>query len=320
MDIAIIVNAQINSSTGEITNGVRAANADPNAREVLSGIAFHQVDIPGAGGKKLGIFSFAKLTIGDGRLVVGVGTNALALASADEISILGTLDMRGTCVSNAAGPGGGTGGTVAGIATGDGKGAAGASNQSFSISGGGGGGYGDNGGSTFQGGVGQTTPGGLPYGNITLVPLLGGSGGGRGGDANSTSANTGGIGGGGGGAVQLVAKNEITVGGGSALAGINAGGCGGRGAAIPNLNLSGAGGGGGSGGAILLVAPTVKLDIMGELVANCVTGSVFIGCTANRQATKSSGPRSIRSVRARLRATTNGKIAAAATNASRLNR
>jgi hypothetical protein len=265
---AITVAATINADTGEITGGLRAANADPTKREIISGIAFHTADVPNVPGKKIGVFSFAAFTVGDGKNVILEGTNAVALISSTDLTVLGVLDARGSCVAGAGGPGGGKGGGVGALAQGDGFGKAGASNASDATSGGGGGGYGDNGGSTPQFGVGGTTAGGLPYGNLTLVPLLGGSGGGRGGDLNSVSASTGGLGGGGGGAVQLVARGKITIGGGSGMSGINAGGCGGGGAVIPNQNLSGCGGGGGSGGAILVEAPAVKLDVMGHLVAN----------------------------------------------------
>jgi len=57
--------------------------------------------------------------------------------------------------------------------------------------------------------------GGASYGGPTLVPLVGDSGG-----AGSPQAK----GGGGGGAIQIVAVESITIGGGATLGGINAGG------------------------------------------------------------------------------------------------
>jgi hypothetical protein len=256
--LVIAINTTINSDTGEIT-GLRTANASPTTREVISGVAFHVVPIPGTASAKIGVFSFGDLSVGDGKTVVLQGANAVALVSAKDVKILGLLDARGTCVGGAGGPGGGAGGTIASPALGQGHGTAGASNASDATSGGGGGGFGDNGGNTSQVGVGGTTLGGAPYGTAALVPLLGGSGGGRGGDINSATT-TGGIGGGGGGALQIVAAGQVLVGAGSSLGGINAGGCGGTGAIIPNTNTAGAGGGGGSGGSILIEGGTVTLD------------------------------------------------------------
>ncbi len=89
-----------------------------------------------------------------------------------------------------------------------------------------------------------------PFGNATLVPLLGGM--------NGQDA-AGGHGGGAGGAVQITAGSSITIDG-----TINAGGGGGVGGGV-TVNTAGAGGGG-SGGAILLEAPTVTIG--GSLFAN----------------------------------------------------
>ncbi len=87
------------------------------------------------------------------------------------------------------------------------------------------------------------------YGEPSLVPLLGGMTGKRGGSA----------GGGGGGALQITAGERIEV-----LGVINAGGGGG----VPGQSIyaSSGGGGGGSGGGILVEAPTVVIS--GTIVAN----------------------------------------------------
>ena len=183
MPVIVTVTATLNTDTGEITNGVRGPNVDPTKREVINGIAFHVADIPGATGKKIGVFSFAKLSIGDGKKITAIGTNALAIASATDILLAGQIDMRGTCAASAGGPGGGNGGKVGVPPTGDtlGVGKNGVSNSSDTNSGGSGGGYGDNGGNgTRLAPPVQQTTGGLNYGNEKLVPLLGGSGGGRG--------------------------------------------------------------------------------------------------------------------------------------------
>ncbi len=73
----------------------------------------------------------------------------------------------------------------------------------------------------------QRHPSGFPYGNIFLLPLLGGSGGG-GGTGDATSSNLGGSGGGGGGAILIAAKNILLSGEISSRGG-NAGGNGGFG-------------------------------------------------------------------------------------------
>jgi hypothetical protein len=93
-------------------------------------------------------------------------------------------------------------------------------------------------GSSYQGPVAMA---GMPYGNATLNPLMGGSGG------FLYVAGSGG-----GGAIQIVAGQSITI---EQFGAINAGGAGGV-----------AYGGGGSGGAILLEAPTIA--IRGTLAAN----------------------------------------------------
>jgi hypothetical protein len=127
-----------------------------------------------------------------------------------------------------------------------------------SLLGGGGAGY------CGAGGQGAVTPqsyspaasGGKPYGDTTLVPLLGGSAGGCGGP--------------GGGAVEIVAGQSITI---EANGAINAGG--------------GGGGGGGSGGAILLASPTIT--IRGTLAANGGAGG---GGSSGQSATASAQPAS----------------------------
>jgi len=94
---------------------------------------------------------------------------------------------------------------------------------------------------------GKATKQGASYGSASLIPLLGGSGGGPNGLQ---------LGGGGGGAVQIVSGTSIEV---SALGIIDVAGGGGH------------TGGGGAGGAILLEAPTVS--VFGTLAANGGGGS-----------------------------------------------
>ena len=91
-----------------------------------------------------------------------------------------------------------------------------------------------------------------PYGEVSLVPLLGGMKGKAGG--------LDGGGGGGGGALQITAGELVEVRG-----VINAGGGGGRPGYVNSYGASG-GSGGGSGGGILIEAPTVIVS--GAMVAN----------------------------------------------------
>lgn len=98
---------------------------------------------------------------------------------------------------------------------------------------------------------------GVAYGGLPFEPLLGGSLGGLT-SAEGTEAGRGGA------ALQLIARQNILVGGSDAVAaGISVGGCGGK----TPLAYSG-GGGGGSGGTLLLEAPTIRLERGALLAAN----------------------------------------------------
>lgn len=98
--------------------------------------------------------------------------------------------------------------------------------------------------------AGYGTPTGSTYGNIQLVPLIGGSGGSGGCVASSDAATdaAGGTGGGGGGAIRIVSSASIAVTG--LISAV--GGAGGLG------RSGGTSGGGGAGGAIHLIAPTIS--------------------------------------------------------------
>ena len=69
--------------------------------------------------------------------------------------------------------------------------------------------------------------------------------------------------GGGGGAIRLVAGNVLTIGDGTTVGGVDAGGCGGKAAEFGVV-----GGGGGSGGSIWIEAPLVQLRAKAALAAN----------------------------------------------------
>lgn len=217
--------AVIDSDTGAIS-GVRAPGTGIIAGvgyEIRAGIA---------------VFRFGDLRV-DGPVTV-TGTHAVAWTSNRTIQVSAMIDLTGTCIDGAAGPGGEGGGAPHLSATAPGGGAAGASGT-----GGGGGSHGSRGGS---GGPSQSvTMGGAPgltVGGPAILSLRGGAGGGGGA----------GFGGGGAGAIQLVARDEVVFSSTGTSAGIAAGGCGGRGS-------SDGGGGGGAGGAILIEAPRVDLGI-----------------------------------------------------------
>ncbi len=131
--------------------------------------------------------------------------------------------------------------------------------------GGGGGGLGAAGGA---GGGGEDAAGGSGGSAIAAPLLRGGCAGANGGEADAP----GGIGGAGGGAIQLTARDALTIGD---TGRINAGGAGGTGApTVPPSNQfdrdngEGGGGGGGSGGMIGLEAKDVRISPGAILAAN----------------------------------------------------
>ncbi len=183
------------------------------------------------------------LTVARGARVLGYGRRALAILARHDVVIGGNIDVG--AFNDRAGPGGFEGGRGADPnGQGPGGGLAGVMRG-----GGGGGGFGGAGGT---GGGGEHAAAGMPYGDVTLEPLIGGSGGG-------SATESGGRAGHGGGAIQISSRTAIVVetGGGS----IDASGSAGRMGAMYN-----GGGGAGSGGAILLEAP--RVDIFGYVGAN----------------------------------------------------
>ena len=263
---------------GSSATPLRHQNSDPNSYEVHDGIGFHAVAIPGRT-TKVGIYTFKSMTLDQMQALNAYGTNALALVSAGDMTIDGTIDV--TCAGNVfvsglggpgtakvylSGPGGGAGGqpgaSNSGVGAQTGGGGTGADNAHQA--GGGGGAYADIGGTGGSEGANPGGAGGSANGDPGLTVLAGGSGGGAGGQGNSANGS---FGGGGGGLVLLVAQGTLTVGAGTTLGGINAGGCGGT-----ADNMVG-GGGGGSGGAILLQALSVNVAAMGAVAANGGGGS-----------------------------------------------
>lgn len=179
-------------------------------------------------GPELVIVPLRGLTLANGSTLRIVGTRPVAFVVNGVVSIVGTLEAsaRGT-----------TRGPGADFMCGRSQGGNGTGNSGNDGAGGGGGGFGTEGG---RGGsdTGNATRGaaGATRGSATLVPLLGGCSGGRGGACDSNA-------GAGGGAVQISASETLTVSG-----TIRASGSEGQRGCV---NDSG-GGGGGSGGAILL--------------------------------------------------------------------
>lgn len=200
---------------------------------------------------------------------------AIAIVSAGDVDIDGTVTVGGGGASDGIGGAGGPGG-FAGAALApeqkDGLGGAGPCPGSGGVmevddniaigSGGGGGGFAGAGG---PGGAGDSDQdplgggGGAVCTNALLTPLFGGSGGGSGGDG-SCDGRCGWPGGGGGGAIQIASRTTINVAG-----EINAGGGTGYGygndigGTLNDVHDRGGGGGGGAGGGILLEAPVVGL-------------------------------------------------------------
>jgi hypothetical protein len=210
-----------------------------------------------------GVFNFTTVNI-PSSVTVKFNRNAtntpVTILATGNVTISGTIDIRGVggllitgtslgTTGGAGGPGGfdggnGANGTVS-TTGGTGRGPGGGTGGTGQAGGAGGAGFvvaGNNGGAAPPNSAGT---GGGPYGDPTLLPLIGGSGGGGGG---ATFGSTGGGGGGGGGAILIASSGTITFS--SAYAQILANG-GSTGCCF------GGAAGGGSGGAVRLVATTV---------------------------------------------------------------
>jgi len=207
------------------------------------------------------VYVLRSLVIGQTAALRLTGPNPVILAVLTTVEIQGQLLVNG---SSAGGGGPGPGGFTAGPNPGPGAGQAplGAGDP-----------YASGGGASYCGigGTGGAPSGnvamaGMPYGNATITPLIGGSAGGAG---DSLSA--------GGGAIQIVAGQSITV---YPYGGINAGGGGG-------VNIDDYAGGA-SGGAILLEAPTVTID--GNLGANGGGGMSAFSSGADATANATAAP------------------------------
>jgi hypothetical protein len=211
------------------------------------------------------IYVLKSLIIGQTAALRMAGPNPVILAVLGTVEIQGLLLINGSSVgASGPGPGGfGAGPNSSNPGPGAGQAPGGAADPSASGGGASYCGLGGTGGATS----GNVAMAGMPYGNATITPLIGGSAGGAGDSLSS-----------GGGAIQIVAGQSITV---FPYGAINAGGGGG-------VNIDDYAGGA-SGGAILLEAPTVTIN--GNLGANGGGGmSVFdSGADATANATAAAG-------------------------------
>jgi len=244
----------INTDSGTISDGTKATHEfvkQPSPAPQIMALSFQSISIPA------------------GTTVAIIGGNALALVATEAIQISGIINARGN--KNKPGAGGGMGGTYFNSAAGPGAGGKGCELKTgfmglYTLGGGAGGSHANKGG---KGGGGQLSTyncnGGLPtnpYSTSKLVPLTGGSGGGRGGTPKPSDV---GDGGGGGGAVMIVSNTSITIGSGAGISGgINVGGGGGE----ATKSTYRGGGGGGAGGGVLLEAPVVTINKNGAVAAN----------------------------------------------------
>jgi hypothetical protein len=232
------VTAVLNTDSGEIT-GI-SSGREPGTG-VNNGIRFQFLD------NGLTVFGVQEMDIQG--TIRATGARPLVILSAGDARVSGTVNVSagmsgGYNARRYGGAGGGNGAYGTTPATGCAPGANGNNiNGNSYYPGGGGGGLGLNG---AAGGASSDAdePGGAggeisACPDVTLVPLQGGSGGGRSGYLSYG-------GGGGGGAVQITSYSRISIDGGT----IAAAGSGG----------DGYGGGGGSGGAILLEAPFMSLS------------------------------------------------------------
>jgi hypothetical protein len=205
-----------------------------------------------------------------GALITVSGSRALALVATRSLRIDGVISVAAH--GGNAGPGA--------LSTGPGVGHAATVRASGAVdipanAGGGGGGH------AAKGGAGGGVPascnsdmscavagvGGAAYGDEQLVPLSGGSLGGKNSAVATSSRQA--IAGGGGGAIQLVSCGDLAIGGQAIVDASGGGGGGGFPSSTDAMNASpGAGAGGGSGGAILIEALRVMLEPGAILVAN----------------------------------------------------
>ncbi|MBI2894528.1 MAG: hypothetical protein HYY06_13330 [Deltaproteobacteria bacterium] len=255
-DVVLDASSTWNTETGAISaEGVEQIR--PAGEGVANGIGF--AVLAQAGGPSLGVFTVGRLEVSEGAGILLTGANAAVIVATGEAQIDGRISAA--AAGQAPGPGGGAGATDDSATVAAGAGAGGNGRDTGEPdSGGGGGGFGGTGGEGGRPPWDEQVPaGGAAYGEVSLVPLLTGSGGGFG--AWTTEALSV-HGGGGGGALQIFSTLSISI---SATGVITAAGGAGGGARGGGAGVGG-GGGGGSGGGILLEAPEIRID--GSLAAN----------------------------------------------------
>jgi len=207
-------------------------------------------------GRTAAVLTVASFTLNAGITFTFGGQRPLIIVANGRIEINGTIRGRASAANGA------WGGGAPAVPTGDhvgftpltgGNGGGGKGDSTVTGLGAGGGAFcGPGGHGSDVGGSVAPGSGGLPYGEASLIPLVGGSSGGSAVGGFATSANHG------GGALQIVSGDTIQIG---QLGIIDMGG------GFPDSpGKSVSGGGGGSGGAILLEAPFVS--VLGVLAAN----------------------------------------------------
>lgn len=211
--------------------------------------------VPQTGGTLVRVLTASDLDIASGAVLRVTGPYPLVILVYGSATVSGTIDV--SAADQQAGPGGDASQFCT---TGFGTDGTDATASSFA-GGGGGGAYGSDGARGGNGGGGAAGgTGGSANGPTDLTPLRGGCAGGFGGGPGG--GQRGGAAGGGGGAIQIAARDLLTVTGTLRSAG---------GGGVPEV--SSGGGGGGSGGSILLESDAVAVASGAQLCANGGSGA-----------------------------------------------
>ncbi len=240
----------VNCSVVTITT--RTADGGVTLTQCDGGVSRPAHSLVNNGGFTAVLLLVDSLNVGASGLLRGRGARPLMLASKGDVFIAngGNVDVNGfddaTTVARGAG---------AHLNCASGAGRPGRVEANQTAGGGGGAAFGGPAGAGGPSSVGGDA--GVPFGNVTLVPLFGGCRGGAGGNASSTNLGTGGPG---GGALQISAAGVIRLEG-----NVTANGSGGTGGL---LDARVGGGGGGSGGAVLLEAQSLSSSSNGDVIAN----------------------------------------------------
>jgi hypothetical protein len=245
----------LNGSSPVLTLASGTHTIDTDAKTIDGTAVTATVKSQGTGNPELLAIGYASITIAAGAQVQVTGARALALVSAGDITINGTLSVAATGI-DASGNGGFVPGPGALPAA-----PAGGCRMNSGVGSGGGGGGGSNGFAGGPGGDGSIE--GISCGGggaaastpaAGLVHLIGGASGGQAGCGGSTCTPACGAGGGGGGALQLVTRGTLHLGATAVLDAVGGGGQKGQFTRFNSVNYSIGGGGGGAGGSLLLEA------------------------------------------------------------------